>query len=247
VFSENRARLAGVVDAIGERAAFITPEDYFALVDGTAPPRQQQVLMTFDDGLLSSYEFIAGELTPRGIRALFFVPTAVLDMSVEEQRAHALATRFSEPTELREEQYRTVGAGELRELAAQGHGVMPHSHSHARLVGLPDASAYEREVLAPRRIIESIVPGEAGAFAYPYGRYSALSREGYAWIARTYTYCFTAIGGPTTSRSNPLLLRRDNLDESYSAADASAILDGSLDRTNGLKARILAARLAFAG
>ncbi len=124
---------------------------------------------------------------------------------------------------------------------------MPHSHTHARLVGLPDARSYEQEVRAPKEIIESLVPGEASAFAIPYGNYSALSRAGYALIARTYAHCFTAIGGPTTPRSNRLLLRRDNLDDSFSASYALSILGGSFDRRSDLKIRILAARLAFAG
>src|SRR3954471_9248287 len=94
VYSENVEHFAALVDAVGERAAFITPAQYFAVLDGSAPPERDQVFMTFDDGLRSSYEFIARELTPRGIRVQFSVPTILLALSAEEQHAHALETRF---------------------------------------------------------------------------------------------------------------------------------------------------------
>src|SRR3954466_9033920 len=150
VYSENVAHFAALVDAVGERAAFATPAQYVAVLDGSAPPERDQVFMTFDDGLRSSYEFIARELTPRGIRVQFFVPTAILDLSVDEQYANVLQRRFlTEQASLREEEYVAVTREQLRELAGQGHGVMPHSHSHALLTDLPDAQAWEREVVEP--------------------------------------------------------------------------------------------------
>src|SRR4029078_11143994 len=131
----------------------------------------------------------------------------------DEQYAQAVETRFrGEQASLREEEYLPATEDQLRELAAQGHGVMPHSHSHALLRHLTDAG-YEQEIVEARRIIESLVPGTASAFAIPYGNYKAVSRAGYRLIAQTYGYCFTAIGGPTTSSSNRLLLRRDNFDQ----------------------------------
>jgi peptidoglycan/xylan/chitin deacetylase (PgdA/CDA1 family) len=246
VYSENVEHFAALVDAVGERAGFLTPEQYFAVVDGTTRPERDGVFMTFDDGLRSSYEFIAGKLTPRGIRVLFFVPTVLLGLSREEPYAHALQTRFrGEQASLREEEYLPATEDQLRELAAQGHGVMPHSHSHALLRHLADA-AYEREIVESRRVVESLVPGAAAsAFAIPYGNYRALSRAGYRLIAQTYAYCFTAIGGTTTASSNRLLLRRDNFDQVFSHEHVAATLDGAFDRKNDLKAALLRARVGL--
>lgn len=245
VFAERAQYLADIVDAIGEKYDFISPRDYFALL-GDRSPRPyspNRLLMTFDDGLLSSYDFIRTQLTPRGIRVIVFLPTAVLSMDREEQHNWALKTRFPGVSSLREEQYLTIREKEVLILKRDGHEVMPHSHTHARLSELSTAASLQAEIVAPKARLEELLPGRIDAFAFPYGSWDALSPLAHRWIGQTYAYCFTAIGGTTTSRSDPFLLRRTNLDQSHGARRVEASLRGLLDPYDGLKYRILRRRL----
>ena len=191
--------------------------------------------MTFDDGLKSSFEFIMSELTPRNIRVIVFVPTIILRNEPEEQLQLALRRRFPGLEHLREEQYLSINPDEIHQLTRAGHWVMPHSHTHARLSLLRTEQQFYEEIEKPKQILEAIVEGTADVFAFPYGDMTALSRQAYEWIRRTYRYCFTAIGGPTTPHVNELLLRRDNVDQSFDFILVEAKLDGVFDSYSGLK------------
>jgi len=246
VYAENMVPFANVIDEVSELSDFLSPAEFFSRLEGCESAeaiRRPALLMTFDDGLLSSYEFIRDELTPRNIRVIFFVPTVVFEIGVDEQRALAVHARRLDPCTLREEQYRTVGAAEIRELVRVGHSVMPHSHTHARLSSLADADELENEVVKPRKILERLTGRSGDAFAFPYGGPNALSGEAYWWIRNTYSYCFTAIGGVVRRTSNPLLLRRIGLDQSIDVSTARTALGGAFDRSDGLKALVLNARL----
>jgi peptidoglycan/xylan/chitin deacetylase (PgdA/CDA1 family) len=244
VLSENYSRLADIVDMLNSRYRFVEPAAFFEFLDSDDPANHSAnggVLMTFDDGLMSSYEFALRQLSPRGIRALFFVPTAVFGMDRSEQHDFAIATRFPGSTCLRAEQFRTVDVFEVGKLIERGHVVMPHSHSHARLSELSGRLEYETEIEVPRSILEGLVPYPVNAFAFPYGTVSAISAPAYSWIARTYAYCFSAIGGLNKAGANPFLLRRDNLDQSFDVFRATEAVAGGLDAYHALANRRLRA------
>ena len=244
VFSENSRRLADIVDMINSRYGIVEPAAFFEFLHSDDPAHHSAnggVLMTFDDGLISSYEFALRQLSPRGIRAIFFVPTAVFGMGRSEQHDFAIATRFPGSTRLRDEQFRTVDEFEVGQLIEHGHVVMPHSHSHARLSELSGRLEYEAEIQVPRSILERLAPYPVNAFAFPYGTVSAISAPAYSWIARTYDYCFSAIGGLNKAGANPFLLRRDNFDQSYDAFRATEAVAGGLDAYHALANRRLRA------
>jgi peptidoglycan/xylan/chitin deacetylase (PgdA/CDA1 family) len=246
VFEERVAQFADVVDSIGASTHFLDPTEYLAAVDGRWPPPERArggVLMTFDDGLLSSYEFIMGELTPRRILTVFFVPTAVFEMGAPEQLALAQKTRFPSGASPREEQYVTIGASHVTALVQAGHLVMPHSHTHADLAELRTTSDFEREIQKPREITEAITGAVADVFAFPYGGRKAINRAAHRWIGRNYRYCFTAIGGRTTRRSDRLLLPRDGLDQGITVREASRLLGGAHDRINHFKIKYVRRRI----
>ena len=70
----------------------------------------------------------------------------------------------------------TVTRGQLREIAAAGHEIGCHSHSHFDLARL-DRSRWHEEIHDSRRRLEEVVGLPVRHFAYPYGMRRYFSAE----------------------------------------------------------------------
>jgi peptidoglycan/xylan/chitin deacetylase (PgdA/CDA1 family) len=91
-------------------------QDVLALADTGALPARDTVIINFDDGLLSHYEFAFPELAARNMKATFFVPTARVDTP-----AGVSWTQLQEMAAYRD---------------AEGHrlfSIESHAHEHIRL------------------------------------------------------------------------------------------------------------------
>lgn len=122
----------------------------------------KQIFLSFDDNYRSWYE--SAELFDQlGIRATFYLNTAVLRDAASSQEI--------------ENYYDRVGHGgkrvplstsELREVAAGGHVIGCHTHSHVLLTSLPLAEA-QGEILTGKRQLEDILGSPVTHFSYPFG------------------------------------------------------------------------------
>lgn len=145
---------------------------------GSSAPR---VAITFDDGLASVARVAAPLLADRGLRATVFCvaghvggtsdwPTAVPGLPSLE----------------------LAGADELAALACAGWEIGAHGMTHMPLRSW-DAGVLDREVVAPRAVLEGIAGTAVTSFAYPYGTEPTAAAA--ALVAATYeAACTTAIG-----------------------------------------------------
>ena len=124
--------------------AALTP----VLVDDASSCTDRALLLTFDDAGVSAVNEIAPQLAGRGWHAHFFVPTALVGASGFMNR------------------------GALRELAAAGHVVGSHGHTHRPLTRLTDA-ALDDELRTSKALLEDVVEGEVASLSIPRGFYSA--------------------------------------------------------------------------
>jgi hypothetical protein len=231
-----------ILRLLARRRRVITPHQFFqrfaegngARVDG------EELLVTFDDGLRSTYEAAIEVLGPLGIKAMFFIPTAILDLRSTEEMRRFSAERVHygrrDPSRLRPEEYLFVGTAELRELHANGHMILPHTHSHARCSEIRSRAAAERELREPKRILERLIGAPADAFALPVGTERDVGRYSFAYLRDVYRLCFTALAGTNGPASERFLIRRDSIHPWYSLDHVSNIIDGLYDPWYGAKA-----------
>lgn len=126
---------------------------------GFTPPEHPCVLITFDDGYLDTLELAMPALAEFDVRVLLFCVTSELD------RAGTLtaAARTALPPRQRYLTWR-----EAAELAAAGHVLAAHTHTHPKLTELDDEGA-SREVDRSLTAVAEHAGRPAYAFAYPYG------------------------------------------------------------------------------
>jgi peptidoglycan/xylan/chitin deacetylase (PgdA/CDA1 family) len=245
VFDEDLEQFDRILRFLGTEREFIDPKQFFQHYgeDSPDPILGKSLLWTFDDGFLSAYNAAQQVLNPLGVKAIFFIPTAILDFKTHEQMQEFAYSRVLFGTRsydsLRPEEYITMGKEHLQELHEQGHMVLPHTHSHVRACDIATSEDVALELMRPKTILEGLLKSPADAVAIPVGTPGTVSTYSYRQIALVYSACFTALGGPNTHRTDPRFLRRDSIHPWYSAEHAMNIVDGIFDPYFGVRMKAL--------
>ena len=247
ISSGDREQFGQIVSLLLSRRRPITPLQFFDYYSGAALLEGKLLLISFDDGLLSSFDAAQAVLNPLGIKAMFFVPTGILDLQDPAEMRHFFWERVygrKRPlASLRPEEYVAMGAEHLRELAAQGHAVLPHTHTHMRLSEIATPRLIEDELVRPRRVLEDLLDTPAPAFAFPIGSERVVGPEAYSSLREIYAFCFTGLNGTNSSGTDPFFLHRDPIHGFDTLEHAANVIDGAYDVYYWMKMRRLRRRV----
>jgi peptidoglycan/xylan/chitin deacetylase (PgdA/CDA1 family) len=236
---EDRPQLRRILCWIGGRRAFMTPAEFFECFERGVPLRSDAHLVTFDDGLLSSYEAAQQVLNPLGIRAFFFVPTRVLDLETpDEMQAFAARRIYRSPgraDRLEEHHYLTMTREHLRHLHRQGHRILPHTHSHVALSELTSDADVDMELRRPKALLEDLLQAPARGFAFPVGTERVVTRFAYDHVRATYRFCFLGLSGANTTQTDPSYLHRDCIHPHFPLSHVRNVMDGVYDPFYAIK------------
>lgn len=132
---------------------------------GAALPRNS-VLITFDDGFSSLYEYAMPLLGARGWPATVFL----------------VSGRIGQRDAWASQEFGTAGsntlldAGQITEMARHGIEFHSHSRTHPDLTALDDAALAE-QVSGSRQELQDLLGRPVDYFAYPFGRHDARVRR----------------------------------------------------------------------
>jgi peptidoglycan/xylan/chitin deacetylase (PgdA/CDA1 family) len=131
---------------------------------GASTIPEHRYILTFDDGTSDHREIVFPLLEKHRCRGAFFIPTAQLN----------------QPGYLTDDQ--------VREMAAAGHAIGPHSHDHRRLDTMPDKEVWHQIALS-QKIIAGLTGANSPAFVPPGGfvndRVRAIAAELGVRVMRT--------------------------------------------------------------
>lgn len=232
VFAEDLENFENLVKYAAGIRKVITPQDFFDSYQKKYFP-EDSLLFTFDDGLLSSYRAAKEVLSKYNIKAIFFVPTAVLDFKTEDQMRRFSVSRVyfdrRNPEAFRKEEYITMGREYLLDLSKQGHVILPHTHSHCLLKDIRDEAAVQKEIKQPKELLEDLLKRKIDAMAFPVGTERVVSAYAYSRIKELYQCCFTGLGGVNPAGTDQHFIYRDCLHAHFSIKHARNILEGVYD------------------
>lgn len=191
----------------------------------------ERVAFTFDDGLLSSFHAAQTILNPRGIKAIFFVPTMILDLtSPDAMRDFFRRNVYRRPTgHLPADRYMAMSADHMVELRDQGHMVLPHTHSHANLQTLTTPAEIDRELRVPKVRLENMLQSRVDGFAFPVGTERVVNEVTYEAVREIYSVCFTGLGGVNTATTDRFCLYRDCVHPYHQPEHVSNVTAGAYD------------------
>ena len=185
-----------------------------------APLPEGAVLITFDDGYRDNLSNAAPVLHRHGYAAVQFVPIAYVGESRPlPHENHLAAQGVHNPT---------VNWEEIRELEALGVRVESHGISHKPLAELEIDEA-AREIAISKLKLEEQLGRPVRAFSYVKGSEADYKPVHPSLVKQAgYDIAFTAVSGANTPHSDPLQLRRYNV-EPYSPRTFELVLAGACD------------------
>jgi peptidoglycan/xylan/chitin deacetylase (PgdA/CDA1 family) len=185
-----------------------------------APLPEGAVLITFDDGYRDNLVNAAPLLKKHGYPAVQFVPIAYVGGGQPLPHERYLAAHgVHNPT---------VDWDEIRELERYGVRIESHGISHKPLAELEIDEA-AREIAISKLKLEEKLGRQVRAFSYVKGSEADYKPVHPSLVKQAgYDIAFTAVSGANTPRSDPLQLRRYNV-EPYSFRTFELVLAGACD------------------
>jgi peptidoglycan/xylan/chitin deacetylase (PgdA/CDA1 family) len=182
------------------------------------PPKA--VLITFDDGYHDNRDNAATVLRKHGYPGVLFVPIGYLDDRQPLPHDERLAAQgILNPT---------LDWDELTELEAEGIRIESHGISHRPLADL-EVDEAAREIALSKLRLEEKLGRKVRAFSYVKGSEAHYKQVHLSLVRQAgYDVAFTAVSGANSPTSDPLELRRYNV-EPYSPRTFELVLAGACD------------------
>jgi peptidoglycan/xylan/chitin deacetylase (PgdA/CDA1 family) len=188
-------------------------------VEGKSLP-PKAALITFDDGYHDNLDNAAGVLRKHGYPAVLFVPIGYLEGRQPLPHDEGLATRgILNPT---------VDWEELAALEREGIRIESHGISHRPLADL-EVDEAAREIALSKLRLEERLGRPVRAFSYVKGSEAHYKPVHLSLVRQAgYDVAFTAVSGANSPTTDPLQLRRYNI-EPYSPRTFELVLEGACD------------------
>jgi peptidoglycan/xylan/chitin deacetylase (PgdA/CDA1 family) len=200
-----------------------TVVDLQAVIDhyaGGKPLPPQAVLITFDDGYHDNLDNAARVLRKYRYPAVLFVPIGYLDDRHPLPHEERLAAQGV--------LNRTVDWDELAALEREGIRVESHGISHRPLADL-EVDEAAREIALSKLRLEDRLGRPVRAFSYVKGSEAHYKPVHLSLVRQAgYDVAFTAVSGANSPSTDPLQLRRYNI-EPYSPRTFELVLAGACD------------------
>lgn len=211
-FCVSAAEFAQQMRAIARDGLAISLAQVEAFLQTGAQLPRDAVLVTIDDGFLSTLTVALPILEQYGIPAVAFVSPG----KIAERRG----------TDGAPEDY--LSWDELQFLARRGVSVQSHAWTHRSLPYLSKDAALE-ELICSREVLGRRV-GNVTALAYPFGTRADFSDEVASLVEQAgYRLAFTSQHGAIRPGAHPLLLPRTKVERGESNGTFSSLLHGGLD------------------
>jgi len=184
------------------------------------PLPERAVLITFDDGYFDNLENAAAVLHKHGYPAVLFVPIGYLDDRHPLPHEEHLAAQGI--------LNRTIEWEELVELERAGIRIESHGISHRPLADL-EVDEAAREIALSKLRLEERLGRPVRAFSYVKGSEAHYKPVHLSLVRQAgYDVAFTAVSGANSPSTDPLQLRRYNI-EPYSSRTFELVLAGACD------------------
>ena len=199
------------IKILSDNYSFITPGQFHSFIAEDIQLNGLNLLLSFDDGFLSSRIAAEKVLGPLGIKALFFVTINFIGLSDEQLwKLFASNKIFDGKKQVQQlgPEYAPMSWQDLLWLQDNGHSIGSHSLDHSRLTGKFSVS----ELVESASILREKLSTSIYDFAYPFGDIESICPKAITQIQKQYKYCFSGVRGLNSSLTHPMGILRDPVD-----------------------------------
>ena len=189
----------------------VSPETFEKMILGNEPIQDNNLLITFDDGLISNRIVAEKVLNPLGIKAIFFVVTDFIDIkSVDD--AHQFIADNIVPQAKKEEipmDWYNMQWEDLSALIEQGHTIGSHTKKHTRLSSCNNKDELIEELVISAKYIESKLGKKVEHFAFTFGNIKSFNIAAMEVAKSQFSFVYSGVRGNNINNVSPLAIRRD--------------------------------------
>ena len=210
---------------------FKSPDEFASIVTDNRGIHKDSLLLTFDDGFISSRHVAEKILDSMGIKALFFVVTEFASLS-QEADYRTFVARNIDPTLTPANvpaHWRNMGWSDLSYLLDNGHSIGAHTAYHSRLSQVAD-NDLDAEIVLSADILEQKLGCKIKHFAYTFGDIASFSSAALAVSRKRFDFIYTGLRGINSKNVMPWAIRRDAVTADDSFALIGSLLEGGADR-----------------
>lgn len=190
VFDDQVGAFRRLIAELSRRATFVDTSTLLAMLSGERPVDGRCLHLSFDDGFRNNVTNAAPILGEFGIRATFFVPSAVIGADDAATRDYCRRINYPAPIEL-------MSWTDVEALRDAGHEIGSHTRTHARFSDISgDRARLEDEIAGSKREIEARLGVPCRTISWPFGKRSDADGPSLeAAKAAGYAACFGAYRG----------------------------------------------------
>lgn len=148
------------------------------------------LLITFDDGYLSNYEYGVDVLDKYNIKGTFFISTDLIDNNDS----------------------RYINKDQIKEMIKRGHTIGNHTASHHRFKETDSNEVLNKEIIESNSKLNKEFNIDNDCFCFVGGEIPVYTKEAFNLIKGHYKYSFTTLTQVSTCNTNPLLIHRTNVE-----------------------------------
>lgn len=209
----------------------LNPKEFYDFLDGKKDIDQHSVVITFDDGFISSYNAIQNFLNPLDIKVFFFIPSMFVNFPKNKWEQIISNNFFSGKLDLKNfpNCYQPISVEKIKNLINQGHKIGGHTNSHRNISGINSEQELNKEIIDPINIYKSKLNINLDSFAFPYGRIDHINYKSLKKISLNYSYCFSNIRGTNSHKTSNFAIRRQHVSPDMPIRYFGYIIEGGLD------------------
>ena len=209
----------------------LNPKEFYDFIDGKKDINEHSVVITFDDGFISSYNAIQNFLNPLGIKVFFFIPSMFINSPDKKWEEIISNNFFSGKLDLNNfpNCYRPISTEKVKNLINQGHIIGGHTNSHCNISRINSNKELDEEIIDPIMIYKSKLNINLNSFAFPYGRINHINHYSLKKIFLNYSYCFSNIRGTNSKKTSNFAIKRQHVSPDMPIKYFGYIIEGGLD------------------
>ena len=199
-----------IISFLYKRFNFITPQQFDEFMAHKVTLRGLNILVSFDDGFVSSKNVTESVLQNYNIKAAFFCCPGFIGLDDESSRRFVSNNIYANKiniTDVVEAEY-PMQRNDLQLLSNDGHLIASHTLSHKKLSLNMSDEELECELTKSKILLYEMVKKNVTWIAYPFGDINSINAKSLNSIGKYYKYCFSGIRGTINKNSNPMCLPR---------------------------------------
>jgi peptidoglycan/xylan/chitin deacetylase (PgdA/CDA1 family) len=226
VAEESFEWLGSVLDTLSVDFDFMDPIE----MEDISNIASNKILITFDDGFMVQKKLVDEVLTPRNIKAIFFIPTGFIGLSGEQAEKFAKTNFFPEsnPPVLSPGSYDGMDWGDIRQLLDAGHSVGGHTLTHSNLC-LLEADELNQEIVLSADHLEHKLSIVINQFAYPFGSLKQVNLAAVKQASGRFNICYSNIRGMLKENFGVHFIYRQNIVPGMPFWLVKAAVEGRMD------------------